>query len=85
MEERAAAAPSAAQTDVNVIYVQLESFIDPAEIRGLELSEDPVPNWTALTENYSSGRLTVPVVGAGTANTECEILTGMSIRSFGPG
>lgn len=85
VEERAAAAPSAAQTDVNVIYVQLESFIDPAEIRGLELSEDPVPNWTALTENYSSGRLTVPVVGAGTANTECEILTGMSIRSFGPG
>ena len=71
--------------DVNVIYVQLESFADPAEIRGLELSEDPVPNWTALNEAYSSGGLRVPVVGAGTANSECEVLTGMSVRFFGPG
>lgn len=27
----------------------------------------------------------MPVVGAGTANTECEVLTGMSVRFFGPG
>lgn len=74
-----------AQTDVNVVYVQLESFIDPAEILKLELSENPVPTWTALTEQYSSGYLTVPVVGAGTANTECEVLTGLSTRIFGPG
>ena len=71
--------------DVNVIYVQLESFVDPAEIRGLELSENPVPNWTALDAAYSSGGLRVPVVGAGTANSECEVLTGMSVRFFGPG
>ena len=38
------------QTDVNVIYVQLESFIDPKEITDLELSEDAVPTWTRLTE-----------------------------------
>lgn len=74
-----------AQTDVNVVYVQLESFIDPAEIKGLTLSENPVPNWTALTAADSSGYLTVPVVGAGTANTECEVLTDMSVRFFGPG
>ena len=74
-----------AQTDVNVIFVQLESFIDPTEIIGLELSEDAVPTWTALKENFSSGYLTVPVVGAGTANTECEVLTGMRTRLFGPG
>ena len=73
------------QTDVNVVYVQLESFIDPDEIRGLELSEEAAPTWNALTEQYSSGYLTVPVVGAGTANTECEVLTGMSTRFFGPG
>lgn len=73
------------QTDVNVIYVQLESFIDPSLIQGLTLSEDPVPNWTELSEHYSTGALTVPVVGAGTANTECEVLTGMSTRFFGPG
>lgn len=74
-----------AQTDVNVIFVQLESFVDPAEIIGLELSENAVPTWTALKENFSSGYLTVPVVGAGTANTECEVLTGMRTRLFGPG
>ena len=72
-------------TDVNVIFVQLESYIDPGLIRGLELSEDPVPNWTALRESCSSGYLTVPVVGAGTANTEFEVLTGMNTRFFGPG
>ncbi|MDD3347232.1 LTA synthase family protein [Oscillibacter sp.] len=77
--------PTQSQTDVNVVYVQLESFVDPAEISGLELSEDAVPTWTALTAKYSSGYLTVPVVGAGTANTECEVLTGMSTRFFGPG
>ena len=56
-----------------------------AEIQDLELSENPVPNWTALTAQYASGYLTVPVVGAGTANTECGGLTGMSPRLFGPG
>ena len=85
VEEKTAAQSAAAQTDVNVIFIQLESYIDPAQIQGLELSEDPVPNWTALREEYSSGYLTVPVVGAGTANTEFEVLTGMSTRFFGPG
>ena len=84
-EDAAAAADADPQTDVNVIYVQLESFIDPKEITDLELSEDAVPTWTRLTEEYSSGYLTVPVVGAGTANTECEVLTGMSTKLFGPG
>lgn len=73
------------QTDVNVIFVQLESFINPAQIKDLTLSEDAVPNWRRLSEEFSSGYLTVPVVGAGTANTECEVLTGMSTRFFGPG
>lgn len=71
--------------DVNVIYVQLESFIDPDEIKGLELSKDAVPIWHKLEKNYTSGYLRVPVVGAGTANTEFEVLTGMSSRLFGPG
>ena len=70
------------QKDVNVVYVQLESFIDPAEIKSLKLSEDAVPNWTELSKNFTTGYLQVPVVGAGTANTECEVLTGMSTRMW---
>lgn len=75
----------AALTDVNVVFVQLESFIDPTQIQDLTLSGEAAPNWQALQERYSTGYLTVPVVGAGTANTECEVLTGMSTRLFGPG
>ena len=72
-------------TDVNVIYVQLESFFDPQQIEGLTFNQDPLPNWHALQKEFSTGYLTVPVVGAGTANTETEVLTGMRTHFFGPG
>ena len=69
----------------NIIVVLLESFIDPSEIDFLNVSADPIPNFRKLTNEYSTGYLTVPVVGAGTANTEFEILTGMSMKYFGTG
>ena len=69
----------------NIIFVQLETFIDPYELNFLSYSEDPIPNFHKLMQNYTSGYLTVPVVGAGTANTEFEVLTGMGIRFFGLG
>lgn len=69
----------------NIICVLLESFVDPNEVNFLECSENPVPNFENLAANYSSGYLTVPVVGAGTANTEFEVLTGMGMQYFGLG
>lgn len=69
----------------NIICILLESFIDPCEVNFLEMSKDPIPTFHSLEETYSSGYLTVPVVGAGTANTEFEILTGMSMQYFGTG
>lgn len=69
----------------NIICVLLESFADPYEVNFLEMSEDPIPTFHALEQNYSTGYLTVPVVGAGTANTEFEILSGMSMQYFGTG
>ncbi len=69
----------------NIIVVLLESFIDPSEVKFLNCSKNPVPNFTKLTKNYTSGYLKVPVVGAGTANTEFEILTGMNMKFFGTG
>ena len=69
----------------NMICVLLESFLDPKEVNFLNLSENPIPNFDNLYENFSSGYLTVPVVGAGTANTEFEILTGMGMQFFGLG
>ena len=69
----------------NVIYVQLESFFDINNVNGVQFSENPLPNFTALKESYPSGFLTVPFIGSGTANTEFEVLTGMSIDYFSPG
>lgn len=69
----------------NIIVVLLESFVDPYDVNFLQYSNDPTPNFHHLLSDYSSGYLTVPVVGAGTANTEFEILTGMGMKYFGTG
>lgn len=69
----------------NIVVVQLESYFDPTEVEWLQFSEDPIPNLRKMYQEYSSGYFKVPSVGAGTANTEFEVLTGMSMRFFGPG
>lgn len=69
----------------NIIFVQLETFFDPMLLRCIELSEDPIPNFRRYMEEYSSGYFEVPVVGAGTANTEFETIVGMNLHFFGPG
>ncbi len=69
----------------NVIVVQLESFFDTSEFLSLQTTQDPLPYIRQLAENYSSGYCQVPSIGAGTANTEFEVITGMSLRYFGPG
>lgn len=69
----------------NIIMVQLESFFDPTLMNDLTFSEDPIPNFRRLSEEYSSGYLTVPTIGGGTSNTEFEVITGLSTKLFGPG
>lgn len=69
----------------NILFLQLESFIDPTLVEGFTYSKDPMPNFRKLMKEYSSGYLTVPSVGAGTANTEFESMTGISVKFFGPG
>lgn len=69
----------------NILFLQLESFVDPSLFNNIELSEDAVPTFRKLTEEFSSGNLTVPACGAGTANTEFEVMTGISVKFFGPG
>lgn len=69
----------------NIIVVQLESYFDVANAELFTTSEDACPNLHNLYQNYSNGYFKVPSVGAGTANTEFEVLTGMNLRYFGPG
>lgn len=78
---------STADTDMlpNVVFVQLESFFDTSEFKSLNTTIDPLPNLRKMAEEYSSGYCQVPSIGAGTANTEFEVITGMNLRYFGPG
>ncbi len=69
----------------NIIIIQLESFFDPSEVEFFTTSKDPIPTFRQLMKQYSSGYFKVPSIGAGTANTEFEVLTGMNLRYFGPG
>ena len=73
------------ETLPNIIFVQLESFFDVQTVEYLKCSKDPIPYFRSLMENYSSGAFKVPSVGAGTANTEFETISGMNMRYFGPG
>lgn len=67
----------------DIVMVQLESFFDIYDVKGLKFSQDPLPNFHRLQKEFSDGQLTVPTVGAGTVNTEFEVLTGMSQHDFG--
>lgn len=69
----------------NVIMVQLESFFDVKYMENVTYTSDPIPTFTALKEQYPSGLLNVPVIGAGTINTEFEVLTGINVDDFGAG
>lgn len=65
--------------------MQLESFLDPANITSVTCSENPVPVFTRLKEECSTGLLHVPMIGGGTANVEFEVITGMNLGDFGTG
>ena len=77
--------PKTGEKRPNILFLQLESFFDPELVEYLDISEDPIPNFRKMMKDYSSGYFKVPSVGAGTANTEFETITGMSMRYFGPG
>lgn len=69
----------------NIIVVQLESFFDITDVLDMTFTSDPIPNFRSLMDEFDSGHLSMPCVGAGTANSEFEVLTGMNLDDFGPG
>ena len=60
----------------NIICIMNESLSDLGVLGKLETNEDYMPFMRSLTENTVRGNLYVPVIGAGTSNTEFEFLTG---------
>ena len=69
----------------NIVIVQLESFFNVNRLKDVKFSSNPLPNLTKIMEEYPSGAFSMPVVGAGTVNSEFEVLTGMNIDDFGIG
>lgn len=67
----------------NMVYIQLESFFDVKYLKDIKYNEDPIPNFTKLKGENSSGFLRIPGLGGGTCNAEFEMLTGMSVGMFG--
>lgn len=60
----------------NIICIMNESLADLGVLGNLTTNEDCMPFIRSLTENTVKGNLYVPVIGAGTSNTEFEFLTG---------
>lgn len=63
-------------TKPNIICIMNESLSDLSVLGELETNEDYMPFMHSLTKNTIKGKLYVPVIGAGTSNTEFEFLTG---------
>lgn len=64
----------------NIIFVMSEAFWDPTLLKGISFSEDPIPYFHSLQTDQTSGVMLSPVYGGGTANTEFEVLTGLSTQ-----
>ncbi len=62
----------------NVICIMNESLADLSVLGDFETNIEYMPFLNSLTENTVKGNLYVPVIGAGTSNTEFEFLTGHS-------
>ena len=67
----------------NIILIMNESFADLEYINEIATDVELLPNWKLLRENAVRGYLYMPVFGAGTANSEYEVLTGNEL-SFLP-
>jgi hypothetical protein len=68
-----------AQPKVNLIVFVVESFMDPLDL-GIPFTSDPIPTFHEISRTGSGGRITVPVFGGDSANTEFELLTGLSMH-----
>lgn len=68
--------PSSNKKTPNIICIMNESLSDLRVLGNLTTNEEYMPFMNSLSENTIKGNLYVPVIGAGTSNTEFEFLTG---------
>lgn len=69
----------------NIIFIQLEAFMDPTKIKEANFSEDPIPNYRKICNKNKGYMANVPTTGGGTVRTEYEVMTGNNIDYLTPG
>ena len=69
----------------NVIVIQMESFVDSYFFKDMNYEYDPLPFLHQLQQEYSSGKVYVPVFGGQTVKSEFEFLTGLSLDNLPTG
>ncbi|WP_455540076.1 LTA synthase family protein [Terrisporobacter sp.] len=69
----------------NIIFIQLEAFMDPTKIKEAKFSEDPIPNFRKICDKNKGYMAGVPTTGGGTVRTEYEVMTGNNIDYLTPG
>jgi|GEM_PF-1440007 len=77
----ASSSPVSSPQKPNVIVIMSESYWDLTKLNGITISKDIAEN----VHKYQKGQLAPPAIGGGTANTEFEALTGMSLYFMSPG
>ena len=78
----AGAIPETHAARVNLIIYLVESLVDPRDL-GLKFTSEPIPSLRAAMAGHASGHAVVPGLFGGSANSEFELLTAMSM-SFLP-
>ena len=80
-----ASASPAAKQNPNIIIIMNEAFSDLSVLGDFNTSEDYMPGFRKLMEEYTSGHLMVSVKGGNTANTEYECLSSDTMAFLPPG
>ncbi len=65
----------------NVIILMSEAFWDVNRLN-VDFSVNPVEHFQELQSEGVTGEIYVPVFGGGTANTEFEVLTGLTLKNY---
>lgn len=71
--------------DISVVYILSESLSNPQRVNGVEIEENPLPFISDPKGKALQGLMVSPVYGGTTANTEFEVLTGLSMKYLASG
>lgn len=66
--------------DISVVYILSESTSNPDRVKGVNIDSNPLEFITDPVNKSLKGLMVSPVYGGSTANTEFEILTGLSMQ-----